>query len=144
MFTNGSHGGKYSLKSHLNPLPVLGSVKNLIRKTSGITNTDIQNKRYNELRKRIITLSQENDKTIFVSGHDHNLQYIVQDNLPQIVSGSGSKTTPTKLSKNAKYDFDLLKSVGIFHDTPESAAIHLTEVWDDIDSWWKDKKLQDT
>jgi len=48
-----------------------------------------------------------------------------------------------ELSKNAKYDFDLLKSVGIFHDTPESAAIHLTEVWDDIDSWWKDKKLQD-
>ena len=105
MFTNGSHGGKYSLKSHLNPLPVLGSVKNLIRKTSGITNTDIQNKRYNELRKRIITLSQENDKTIFVSGHDHNLQYIVQDNLPQIVSGSGSKTTPTKLSKNAKFTY---------------------------------------
>ena len=105
MFTNGSHGGKYSLKSHLNPLPVLGSIKNLIRKTSGITNTDIENKRYNELRKRIITLSQENDKTIFVSGHDHNLQYIVQDNLPQIVSGSGSKTTPTKLTKNAKFTY---------------------------------------
>ncbi len=105
MFTNGSHGGKYSLKSHMNPLPILGSMKNLIRKTSGITNTDIQNKRYNELRKRIITLSQENDKTIFVSGHDHNLQYIVQDNLPQIVSGSGSKTTPTKLSKNAKFTY---------------------------------------
>jgi hypothetical protein len=105
MFTNGSHGGKYSLKSHLNPLPVLGSIKNLIRKTSGLTNTDIENKKYNELRKRIITLSQENDKTIFVSGHDHNLQYIVQDNLPQIVSGSGSKTTPTKLTGNAKFTY---------------------------------------
>ena len=105
MFTNGSHGGKYSLKSHMNPLPVLGSIKNLIRETSGLTNTDIQNKRYNELRKRIITLSQENDKTIFVSGHDHNLQYIVQDNLPQIVSGSGSKTTATKLTGNAKFTY---------------------------------------
>ncbi|ARV15398.1 metallophosphoesterase [Polaribacter sp. SA4-12] len=105
MFTNGSHGGQYSLKSHMNPLPVLGSLKNLIRKTSGLTNTDIQNKKYNELRKRIITLSQENDKTIFVSGHDHNLQYIVQDNLPQIVSGSGSKTTPTKRTGNAKFTY---------------------------------------
>ncbi|WP_343330870.1 metallophosphoesterase [Polaribacter staleyi] len=105
MFTNGSHGGKYSFKSHTNPLPVLGSLKNLIRKTSGLSNTDIQNKKYNELRKRIITLSQENDKTIFVSGHDHNLQYIVEDNLPQIVSGSGSKTTPTKLSGNAKFTY---------------------------------------
>ena len=105
MFTNGSHGGKYSFKSHLSPLPILGSVKNLIRKTSGLTNTDVQNKKYNTLRKHIITLAQENDKTIFVSGHDHNLQYIVQDNLPQIVSGSGSKTTPTKLSGNAKFTY---------------------------------------
>jgi len=105
MFTYGSHGGKYSFKSHMNPLPILGTLKNLIRQTSGLSNTDIQNKNYNELRKRIITISQENDKTIFVSGHDHNLQYIVEDNLPQIVSGSGSKTTPTKLAGNAKFTY---------------------------------------
>ncbi len=105
MFTNGSHGGYYSAKSHINPLPVLGSVKNLIRKTSGLTNTDIQNKKYNELKKHIVTLSQENDKTIFVSGHDHNLQYIVKDNLHQIVSGSGSKTTPTKLTNGVKFSY---------------------------------------
>ena len=96
MFTNGSHGGQYSFKSHLTPLPVLGSLKNLIRKTSGISPADIQNSRYNEFRKRIITLSQENDKTIFISGHDHNLQYLLKDNIPQIVSGSGSKKTATR------------------------------------------------
>jgi hypothetical protein len=105
MFTNGSHGGKYSFKSHMNPLPILGSLKNLIRKTSGLSNTDIQNKNYNELKKRIVTLSQENDKTIFISGHDHNLQYIIQDNIPQIISGSGSKTTATKLSGGAKFTY---------------------------------------
>jgi hypothetical protein len=105
MFTVGSHGGKYSFASHLSPLPILGSIKNLIRKTSGISNTDIHNKKYNELKKRIVTLSQENDKTIFVSGHDHNLQYIVRDNLPQIISGSGSKTTATKLSDGVKFSY---------------------------------------
>jgi hypothetical protein len=105
MFTNGSHGGKFSFSSHMKPLPILGSIKNLIRKTSGISNADIQNKKYNELKKRIVTLSQENDKTIFVSGHDHNLQYIVQDNIPQIVSGSGSKTMATKLSGGAKFTY---------------------------------------
>ena len=105
MFTNGSHGGKYSFASHMNPLPILGSLKNLIRKTSGLSNTDIQNKHYNELKKRIVTLAQENDKTIFVSGHDHNLQYIIQDNIPQIISGSGSKTTATKLSGGAKFTY---------------------------------------
>ena len=105
MFTNGSHGGQFSFKSHLKPLPILGSLKNLLRVTTGITNTDIQNKKYNELKKRIVTLSQENDKTIFVSGHDHNLQYLIQDNLPQIISGSGSKTMPTKLSGAAKFTY---------------------------------------
>jgi predicted phosphodiesterase len=105
MFTNGSHGGKYSFASHLNPLPILGSLKNLIRQTSGLSNTDVQNKKYNALKKRIVTLAQENDKTIFVSGHDHNLQYIIQDNIPQIVSGSGSKITATKLSGGAKFTY---------------------------------------
>ncbi len=96
MFTNGPHGGQYDLKSHLKPIPILGTLKNVIRKTSGISPADIQYQKYNTLRKRIITLAQENDKVIFVSGHDHNLQYLVKDNLPQIISGSGSKNTATR------------------------------------------------
>lgn len=105
MFTNGSHGGQYSFKSHMSPLPILGSVKNVIRKTGGVITVDNQNKRYNEFRKRIITLSQENDKTIFVSGHDHNLQYIVEDNLPQIVSGAGSKTNATRNVRGGQFSY---------------------------------------
>ena len=96
MFTNGSHGGQYSFKSHLTPAPVLGTLKNIIRKTSGISPADIQNRKYNELRKRVVTMAQENDKTILISGHDHNLQYIIKDNIPQIISGSGSKNMATR------------------------------------------------
>ncbi|MCD8403054.1 metallophosphoesterase [Tenacibaculum finnmarkense] len=105
MFTNGSHGGYYSFKSHLSPLPVLGTLKNILRKTTGIANVDLQNKKYNELKKHITTLAQENDKTIFVSGHEHSLQYIVEDNLPQIISGSGSKSSATKLTGGAKFTY---------------------------------------
>ncbi len=96
MFTNGPHGGQYDLKSHLKPLPIVGTLKNVIRKTGGVIIEDIQNNKYNELRKRVITLAQENDKVIFVSGHEHSLQYLVKDNLPQIISGSGSKNTATR------------------------------------------------
>lgn len=96
MFTNGSHGGQYSVGSHMKPAPILGTLKNIIRKTGGVTTVDLQNRLYEEFRERIITLAQENDKTIFVSGHDHNLQYIVEDNLPQIVSGAGSKKMATR------------------------------------------------
>ncbi len=96
MFTNGPHGGQYDFKSHLKPIPVLGTLKNIIRRTSGISPADIQNSRYNKLIKRVVTLAQENDKTIFVSGHDHNLQYIIKNKIPQIISGSGSKNTATR------------------------------------------------
>ena len=139
MFTNGSHGGKFSLKSHLSPLPILGTVKNLIRKTSGLTNTDIQNKKYNQLKKHLVTISQENDKAIFVSGHDHNLQYIVQDNLPQIISGSGSKTMATKLSGGAKFTYaaqgfaklDIYKdgsSIVRFYSAEDDKIVYQTQV----------------
>ena len=96
IYTNGLHGGQYDFKSHMTPIPVLGTLKNVLRKTTGVSNADIQNKRYNELRKRLVTISQENSKVVFVSGHEHNLQYLIEDNLRQIVSGSGSKVTPTR------------------------------------------------
>lgn len=96
MYTNGSHGGQFTFGDHMKPLPVLGTLKNVIRKTSGISNADLQNKRYNEFKKRLITISQENKKVVFVSGHEHSLQYLVEDNLRQIVSGSGSKVSATR------------------------------------------------
>ena len=96
MFSNGPHGGQFSFKQHMTPVPVLGTLKNVIRKTSGVSPADLQHKRYDEFKDRMITLSQENDKVIFVSGHEHSLQYLIEDNLPQIVSGTGSKLNPTR------------------------------------------------
>ena len=105
MFTNGPHGGQYSFGQHMSPIPVLGTLKNIIRKTSGITNTDLQNKKYRELKKRLVTLSQENDKVVFVSGHEHSLQYLVEDNIPQIVSGAGSKINPTRNIGSGQFSY---------------------------------------
>ncbi len=96
MFSNGTHGGQYTFGNNLSPLPVLGNLKNIIRKTGGISTTDLQNIRYNELKTRLVTLAQNNKKVVFVSGHEHSLQYIVEDNLRQIISGSGSKVTATR------------------------------------------------
>ncbi len=96
MYTNGPHGGRYGVRQHVSPVPVLGSLLSFVRKTSGISNADTQNKRYLELKKRIVTLSKENAKVIFVSGHEHSLQYLEEDNVPQIISGAGAKKTVTK------------------------------------------------
>ncbi|MDG4945703.1 metallophosphoesterase [Weeksellaceae bacterium KMM 9713] len=103
VLTNGSHGGQYSFKSHMKPLPVLGSFKNLFRKTGGVSNTDNQNNIYRELSDRLKAYSQFGNKVIFVSGHDHNLQFIQKDNVTQIVSGSGAKKSATRLTNGGKF-----------------------------------------
>lgn len=39
--------------------------------------------------------------------------------------------------------FEDLKSVGVFHETPESAAAHVNAVWDDVDAWWTSPAVQE-
>jgi len=109
MFTYGPHGGQFSLKQQLFPsnksvpLPVLGSIANILRKTAGPSIADTQNKLYRELRDRMTTLAQFSDKVIFVSGHEHTLQYIVEKSTPQIVSGSGAKKGVTRLINGSQF-----------------------------------------
>lgn len=38
--------------------------------------------------------------------------------------------------------FEKLKSVGIFHESPESAARHMNAVWYDLASWWTSSEVQ--
>src|SRR6218665_941494 len=98
LMSNGTHGGQFSLEKQLFPLeskiplPVIGTLINILRKTSGISPQDLQNKKYNASLKRVKTLIQDKSNVVVVSGHDHNLQYIDNDNIKQIISGSGSKT----------------------------------------------------
>ncbi|NAS31346.1 phosphoesterase [Flavobacteriaceae bacterium R38] len=103
--TNGSHGGNYSFGSNLKPLPVLGNLKNFIRRTGGVSPQDIQSMNYRTLSKRLLTLAQQSDNLIFVSGHEHSLQYIVNNNVPVIISGSGSKTTAASLGSDGLFAY---------------------------------------
>jgi putative transferase (TIGR04331 family) len=38
--------------------------------------------------------------------------------------------------------FDRLHKVGIFHKTPESAAVHIELIWNDVEAWWKQEETQ--
>lgn len=105
LFTNGAHGGQFSFADHMKPLPVLGTLKNIIRTTSGVSNADLQNKRFIEFKQRLVTAAQENKNVILVSGHEHNLQYIIQDNLHQIISGAGSKTKAVRNRGNGLFGY---------------------------------------
>ena len=109
MSSYGIHGGQYSLRKQFYPkelpvpLPVLGTFINILRKTSGASTEDLQNKRYLELIKRVTTLAQSSEKIVFASGHEHTLQYIVENNIPQIVSGAGSKEGSTRLLNGSRF-----------------------------------------
>jgi len=98
LMSNGTHGGQFSLEKQLFPLeqkiplPVIGSFINLVRKTSGVSPQDIQNKQYTIYAKRIKAMLQGQKNVIVVSGHDHNLQFINNENINQIISGAGSKS----------------------------------------------------
>lgn len=105
----GEHGGHYSLRKQFYPkkmavpVPILGTFINVLRSTSGASIEDNNNKRYRELMKRVTTLAQYSDRVIFASGHEHTLQYILENNTPQIVSGSGAKEGFTKLLNGSRF-----------------------------------------
>lgn len=98
LLSNGTHGGQFSLEKQLFPLeskiplPVVGTLINLMRKASGFSPQDAQSRVYTTLSNRIKTLIQGHNNVVVVSGHDHNLQYIHKNNINQVISGSGSKT----------------------------------------------------
>ncbi len=107
--TYGPHGGGFSAKKHLFPfqgkipLPGIATAMNQVRATGGVSPQDRFNNRYDELMDRLTTLVRGNDRVILTSGHEHSLQYNVDDGVKQIVSGSGSKNSAAKLGKHAKF-----------------------------------------
>ena len=138
LFSDGAHGGNFTAKQHISPsnrlpLPGLGSLANFIRKTGGVSNQDLQNKNYRYLVNRLSTLSQESNRVIFASGHEHSLQYIEKDNLTQIVSGTGSKVSGVKRSKESNYAFPTLGYVilDVFKDG--TTQVNFIETNEDAD-----------
>ncbi|MEP0263030.1 metallophosphatase [Dokdonia sp.] len=61
-------------------------------RTGGFSQEDFQHTQYRSLRNRLLTLAQENERILFVSGSDKNLQYINDFGVPQIVSGAAGET----------------------------------------------------
>ena len=60
-------------------------------------------------------------------------------NIPTIVFWNPSYY---ELRPSAQPFFDLLAGAGIYYDTPESAAQHVTRIWDDVATWWNQPTVQ--
>ncbi len=60
-------------------------------------------------------------------------------NIPSVLFWDPKVST---LRDSAVPYFDRLKQVGILHETPESAAAHVSAVWDDVEAWWLSPAVQ--
>lgn len=49
----------------------------------------------------------------------------------------------SEIRESAEPYFKILHEVGIMHYSPESAANHLINIWDNVDKWWNLKETQD-
>ena len=115
IISNGKYGGKFSVKDQLFPLdykiplPIAGSVINLVRATSGIDNQDLNNHFYRDLRQRLSTILANRDNVIVVSSHENSLQLLFDaDGVKQIISGSLTQRKEAKAS--GKNDFSYGKN----------------------------------
>jgi len=113
LYTQGNHGGHFTLKNHLFPLtsvvkwlylplPVIGSIYPYYRSVIGHPQ-DVKNPRYKSLREALLKDLDYDGEMIFLSGHEHCLQYITMDGDHFLVSGSGSKQTSIADAKNLVY-----------------------------------------
>ncbi len=97
--SNGIHGGYYTAKQHLFPLtdlvpslylplPVLGSIYPLVRGVFG-TVQDLPHPRYQSMVNALETAVAPAPNVVFVAGHDHALQHLIDGSRHYLGSGSG-------------------------------------------------------
>jgi len=115
VYSNGNHGGFFSWKDHLFPLtnfakwlylpmPVIGSLYPVVRKTVGSVQ-DLPHPKYKAYRESLLEIAADYDNVVFTAGHEHNLQYFKKNNKHFIVSGSGSKLNYARKGGGAEFTY---------------------------------------
>lgn len=74
-----------------------------INRIGGFTLQAYQNEEQRFFRGRLETLAKQFDDVIFISGNDRNLQFLMDDNLPQIISGAAAETQPAKAREDSDF-----------------------------------------
>lgn len=100
IFSNGKYAGKDSFRSHMTPIPVVGTLVNGIIDLGAFSPDRLNSRRYKYLRILVSALAKDSDRITFVSGHEESLQYLTGGDIHQIISGSLSRKTATRRGKD--------------------------------------------
>lgn len=92
----GEYGGKSRWTKHISP-PIIGSMKVAFHQNIG-TSKSIKNERFDHIRKKLLRMVQDKGSIIYISGHEHNIQ--VLSNEDSYLINSGSPTSPRHVGRN--------------------------------------------
>jgi len=111
--SNGRHGGHFSAKEHLFPLTIINSklfvplpgIGSILAFLSGsiARPQELAHPNYRAFKETLVDIADKFTNVIFVSGHEHSLQYFEEEEQYFIVSGSGSRRTPVGLGDDASF-----------------------------------------
>ncbi len=93
--SNGEYAGRFSIRDHLTPLPIIGSLRPLYRRYIG-ESQDMADRDYRLLRRELNRVLESQEEIIYASAHERSLQ-LFEDHRPGIsrqfiVSGSAGET----------------------------------------------------
>lgn len=115
LFSNGRHGGYYTLKDYLFPLtlvrdnyyiplPVIGAIYPLMRQY-GVSRQDLSNKDYQQLKRGLLSILEDEKNVVLATGHEHALQFNKYNDVNHIISGAGSKSSSVVKGNNALFAY---------------------------------------
>lgn len=132
--SGGVHGGYFTFKQHLFPLtdlvkplylplPLIGSVYPLARGVFGNIQ-DIPHPMYRDMIKKTEKAMRLNENVVYVSGHDHVLQFLNDGTSNFIVSGSGAKDS--RVNKKSSTQFASVEKGFTVLGMSENGALSVT------------------
>lgn len=72
----------------------------------GIDSQNINNRPYKEFSERLLTIAQLSENVIFISGHERNLQYIKEKEIPVVISGAGGSVSNARKGRNSRFHYN--------------------------------------
>jgi putative transferase (TIGR04331 family) len=79
-------------------------------------------------------------RLVFLYCYNTTMNLAMAANVPTIVLMPPDLMTPRE---EAEPFFSQLRRCGVIHDSPESAAKHLNQIWTDIEGWWSSSDVQE-
>jgi hypothetical protein len=91
LLSYGAYGGDFTWQQHITPAPIVGTVEILARQ-AGLVPQYYNHPRFRAWVDLVLTEAARYGQSVFVSGHDANLQFLTVDKQLQVISGSSGTT----------------------------------------------------